>query len=1088
MKYYHIITIANHEAKLLRRSILFQIFTGLAILGIPFLQLINQGGDNLFWYKIALPSSFPFINVYLYNLLQTLVIIFACTEREKQSMTRYTIEVLQCHPVSNYEFCIGKILGIFKEFIKINFYVLIIGALINIWGSNAPFRIELYLFYFFTLTLPTLFFISGFTLWLTRMIRSQVLIILILIIYFLCNYFYFSRIQFGIFDFLSHTLSYQFSDITGYTALPKFLLVRLGYTLLGIGFLYLWNRIWQRPDNKVSGKWNTYMISILFFLPGSIGILYSWHDCQNQENRRELYRETYLHYQPEAKARAIQNDITYRSNGKYMSVTSKLSVQNQNKDTLSRVILYLNPTLHVTKIQENTLKVDYSRENQVIVLHKKLALAERITLDIDYHGKIDDAICYLDFPEEEISNETRIRQNKIFRFGKEYSFLTENYTLLHPECIWYPVCVPPANIAFPYAHETNFTHFTLNVDHKKEGEVLSQGISKTTDKGVVFVNEQALTGISLCIGKYEKKEMQLGNILLELYYFPKHKFMFDSYQITDKQLQIQITQIKNRIQSNFGRYYPFKKIMFIESPTSYTSYERKWKGGSEYIQPEIVFFPERLFTLAYSPLNVAKKVARKTNPSEDQESLNTQVEKNTLRSFEMPLLGGTYSLSPMFYDYMSFISSDKYPGVNTLLNDLIYQQDRKIMLINNEFTEEYIAVTEYLKNRCLQDGFREENLSTKTLREMIRLKAQYLKAYLSTRISLDELKQFCNDMASRLQFSEIKLEQFCEEFTDRNLLDLQSVLNHLYQEKGLPSFVVKDLQAAKIAGEENKYQIHYKVWNTAQTPGIISLGAHDMEGNSLIERNDIIPPKTCNEIYLETMQEPSQLYIQTHLSQNIPSFYYIEYENGIHQNADKKAIGIFHTDSSSFLSRDIIVDNDSDKFYFTDSTEQKRVLLSSKSKQKKYTLVCDPPQWIETITHRSFGNPIRSTYCKLADHGKRNAVWTTDISQEGTYEIFFYHQDITVSFPPVSSTFPGAKLHYAVQYAGAKKEITIEADLEAEGWISLGIFDLPKGKVQVILNDKGGIVEKDNSKQGIEAKRQLIIADAVKWVQVKRTN
>lgn len=135
----------------------------------------------------------------------------------------------------------------------------------------------------------------------------------------------------------------------------------------------------------------------------------------------------------------------------------------------------------MTKIQENTLKVDYSRENQVIVLHKKLAPAERITLDIDYHGKIDDAICYLDFPEEEISNETRIRQNKIFRFGKEYSFLTENYTLLHPECIWYPVCVPPANIAFPYAHETNFTHFTLNVDHKKEGEVLSQGISKTTE-------------------------------------------------------------------------------------------------------------------------------------------------------------------------------------------------------------------------------------------------------------------------------------------------------------------------------------------------------------------------------------------------------------------------------------------------------------------------------------------------------------------------------------------------------------------------------------------------------------------------------
>ena len=108
--------------------------------------------------------------------------------------------------------------------------------------------------------------------------------------------------------------------------------------------------------------------------------------------------------------------------------------------------------------------------------------------------------------------------------------------------------------------------------------------------------------------------------------------------------------------------------------------------------------------------------------------------------------------------------------------------------------------------------------------------------------------------------------------------------------------------------------------------------------------------------------------------------------------------------------------------------------------------------------------------------------------QEGTYEIFFYHQDISVSFPPVSSIFPGAKLHYTILYKKKKKEITIEADLETEGWVSLGKFELPKGKVQVILNDKGGIVEKDDSKQGIEAKRQLIIADAIKWVQVKGSN
>jgi hypothetical protein len=54
-------------------------------------------------------------------------------------------------------------------------------------------------------------------------------------------------------------------------------------------------------------------------------------------------------------------------------------------------------------------------------------------------------------------------------------------------------------------------------------------------------------------------------------------------------------------------------------------------------------------------------------------------------------------------------------------------------------------------------------------------------------------------------FAEIKLKQFCKEFANRYLFDLQKILNHLYQEKGLSSFMVKNLQATKIAGKENKY-------------------------------------------------------------------------------------------------------------------------------------------------------------------------------------------------------------------------------------------------------------------------------------------
>ncbi len=34
----------------------------------------------MFWYKVALPSSFPFFSMYYYNLVQVLIALFVCME------------------------------------------------------------------------------------------------------------------------------------------------------------------------------------------------------------------------------------------------------------------------------------------------------------------------------------------------------------------------------------------------------------------------------------------------------------------------------------------------------------------------------------------------------------------------------------------------------------------------------------------------------------------------------------------------------------------------------------------------------------------------------------------------------------------------------------------------------------------------------------------------------------------------------------------------------------------------------------------------------------------------------------------------
>ena len=268
--------------------------------------------------------------------------------------------------------------------------------------------------------------------------------------------------------------------------------------------------------------------------------------------------------------------------------------------------------------------------------------------------------------------------------------------------------------------------------------------------------------------------------------------------------------------------------------------------------------------------------------------------------------------------------------------------------------------------------------------------------------------------------------------------------------------------------------------------GIISFNVTGVSGDDLFTRNYEIPAKAAREIRVITNEEPNSIGINTYLSENIPSDFFVLYPNGVHLYSNHQPEGCFVIDSTSFLSKpnEIIIDNTNDGFYIVDSTSRKKLSTLLTDKQKQYTLVCDPKDWIETITHNSYGHPVRSAVCKLAGSGKSEAIWETNLTRSGQYELYFYHQNVTVSYPDVSSVQPGSRLYYRIEHGGQEEKIVIEADNEADGWISLGKFKMDAGKVRVILNDKGGTIRNKSAQDVMDTKRQLIVADAIKWVYI----
>ena len=71
MNIHNISTISRYETKLLRRSWLFRIFAILSLLVIVFFHMGTQSNLGWFeWVMVAMPSSIPFVNIYLYRAIR----------------------------------------------------------------------------------------------------------------------------------------------------------------------------------------------------------------------------------------------------------------------------------------------------------------------------------------------------------------------------------------------------------------------------------------------------------------------------------------------------------------------------------------------------------------------------------------------------------------------------------------------------------------------------------------------------------------------------------------------------------------------------------------------------------------------------------------------------------------------------------------------------------------------------------------------------------------------------------------------------------------------------------------------------------
>ena len=1084
--------IASYERKIIRRHLSFWIFLICIVFGIAGVQWYLQV-DSPVWAESALSATVPYMNAWFFNLLQSLLVIFVGVEFVWRDRRLGTNETFLSRSETNVEYMFGKIWGVMKLCLLLNLVSIGIAIMIHLlFMETVAFKPLLYLFYLFTLTFPALVFVFGISLFAAMLIRNYYLALLLLMIGFIGSYFATPWVLYGTFDPWARSLPLLFSDAIGFANIGILLLHRLAYFFCGIGLIFLSVLLMKRMDDRrsVFRKVLGILASGFILLGIFAGTLYlnTYLDINQRRVRFRIAQEKYM---KSDRVQVVSNRMVYKQSGDRLHVESFLLLVNKSKQSIDTPILYLNPGLSIVSLTSEEQELFYNREGHVVVIKRRMECGEELPLRVEYEGIIDEAICYLELPDEEY-HDTRMgilplsadplgnmpkTRHELYSNGGRFAHVGNKYTILLPECLWYLSAVPPVNLQIPSMKDFDFTDYRLEVEGQESKTVISQGSMKKNEKGISYSNDHPLPRLSLCIGDYEQKTITVDSLSFGVYYFPGHDFWTEGYNLSPDSSRLLMSYHLGVLERQTGNSLPVNRLSIVEMPLNFRPYLRQGQLGSNFVQPELVFFPEKLFTESYRSIKDILKLL-KTKRSLDSEVEGVALRSNVLNRFFEPI----YNIMPMYQEFRTTIYSDKFPCIGDLIYEIRFSGQSKDHLSLNE----KVKTIQYWDGRSLRGALMDRDNPVEYI--MLKKKREHINSLIATRVEMMYMWDFIEDFVKRHPFQRVDFDVFAREFKDQFNVNIDSLLERYYADDRLPTLFVQDLKMESYNGIPLG---SCKVYNPSNIDGVLRVDGYDQKLRRQRPNYFLIPAKSCKEIRVRNYTIPN-FAVELGLCCNLPDKISIIFND--REETEKDWEGIRDVDSSTFRLplNEIIVDNEDVGFRLVKKDKRKKWGERFLKEQEYQGMENVGDEWILSISSSSYGYKIKSAYCKKAGMGEEYAEWMVKIKEPGKYRVAVHVPEYLYAIY-LGSFLKNARLYYQVFSEEGDTYVELDLNEEAPGWIELGTYEFSEGNYFVRLSDKGGTDLQPVIKTGMLKVKgnsnitcsQMIIADAVKWVKVE---
>lgn len=843
---HNIRTVAQYEAKTLRRSWFFRLFSLGALVIFTFLNigLFSPIGDEQ-WSLVSISSSVPLINLYILNIAQAIVVIFLAADFLKRDKKLDTNEVLYTRSMSNFEYVIGKTWGILRLFLGLDILILAIGLLMNIISKSMSIDFMAYFSYLLIICVPTIVFSLGLAFVLMSLIRNQALTFLILLGIAALNMFYLWFRMGSIFDYMAFGMPIFKSGVIGFDNLDFIVNQRLLYLFLGLALVLATVLLFKRLPQSKLHRSLTIVFLVVFLGGAGICGFNTYSAYRNGINVKKMVIETNRLYENKNFASITDSSIELIHKGESLEASANLKIVNDNKEPLDRYYFSLNPSLNVLKVTSAGKDLNFTKTNHIIEINPGRILnpGQTDSVLISYEGTINESFCYPNYSDN-INNVKGTRYSiAMLNVNKRQAFLKADFILLTPETHWYPVASLNYYPSNPARIKIDFTHYTLRVKKENGLTAVSQGRMKVDVGYNVFLPESPLTGITLAIGNYQSDTLKVDSVKYISYHFPGNDYYKKDLAEIKDTLSNLVSGIMRELETNFSTKYPFKTLSLVEVPVQFYSYPKESTQTRAEVQPSMVLLPEKLSTLQnagfYKQFTRTKKRNTRNNQivtdKELQVRLFNSFIRNTFISGEnFRLVNGVvsneptrYRLGPSFYFFKNNFFSSEYPVINAVFESHLQQlaqvgprggfQAMLGTLADND------KANLILKEISFKDLLAKNPMGD-TIRTVLTVKGDWFFNLLRSKAGIDEFKTWFLSYINEHQFKRVDILQFNADVKEKFGFEFYPYLNDWFNGKEQPGFLITNLQANEIVvGDRSRYQVTFIASNPEPIAGLFNV-------------------------------------------------------------------------------------------------------------------------------------------------------------------------------------------------------------------------------------------------------------------------